>query len=102
MKYRKLRLLFCAAIGIVLSFGLIYCIRRLSEGNNNNISFLREEKIEGSLFILPLSLPTMFVLWLFRTHDVKSAYDLSNIQKITDLCVSDSLRARSVELGTNC
>ena len=64
LKNRTYSLVRAGLIGIVFAFAMYWGF------------FLLENKVlRGSLTILSLGLPTFFVLWLFRTHDVQKQID---------------------------
>ena len=66
-KYRKTFLVLAGISGGVLAYGMYKFFPYTSNTDN---PFLH-----SSLTILFLGLPTFFILWLFRTHDVKKQID---------------------------
>ena len=75
VKHRITSLFLAAGLGIVL-FG---CIYYLLEWCDFSKSFLGDNEYadltRNSLSLLFLGLPTFFILWVFRTHDVREQID---------------------------
>ena len=71
LKHRKTCLFFAGILGIVLAYGMHKFFPY--EHNTSN------PVLHSSLTILVLGLPTFFVLWLFRTHDVQENIDNSTL-----------------------
>ena len=64
VKYRNRSLLIAAIIGVGLAFFIYYAFSKL----NGSV-------LHSSITILFLGLPTFYVLWKFRTHDVQRQID---------------------------
>ena len=64
VKYRNRSLLIAAIIGVGLAFFIYYVFSKL----NGSV-------LHSSITILFLGLPTFYVLWKFRTHDVQRQID---------------------------
>ena len=63
LKYRKTFLALASILGMVLAYGM-YDFFSGERDLENNV-------LHSSLTILALGLPTFFMLWLFRTHDIQ-------------------------------
>ena len=69
------------------------------------VDLTANERLNNSLFLIILSLPTLFVLWLYRTHDVKQQIEqsaeqinLSMLHKATDMVADKDPTRKSVGL----
>ena len=63
VNYRKWSLFWAGVLGIGLAFATYYIVTSRYDLDN--------DVLESSFTILTLGLPTFFILWLFRTHDVQ-------------------------------
>ena len=66
LKYRKSSLVVAGLLGLGLAILIYYLTGYLKPKN---------QILQSSLTILALGLPTFFILWLFRTHDVQRQID---------------------------
>ena len=66
LKYRKSSLVAAGILGLMLAMA-IYCL--------TSYLSLKPEILQSSLTILFLGIPTLFIIWLFRTHDVQRQID---------------------------
>ncbi len=67
LEYRKIFLILAGILGMVLASG-VYNLFFDKLFSDNSV-------LHSSLTILALGLPTFFILWLFRTHDVQRQID---------------------------
>ena len=66
LKYRKSSLVGTGILGLILAMAIYYLTSYLS---------LKPEILQSSLTILFLGIPTLFAIWLFRTHDIQRQID---------------------------
>ena len=76
LKYRKISLVLAGTFGIVLA---CYVYQFFS----NQVD-INKTALHGSLTILALGLPTFFILWLFRTHDVQENINNSTFLNVRE------------------
>ena len=62
LEHRKSALIVAGAIGLLLAFGVYNTVADW---------FNDTPTLKSSITILALSLPTLFILWMFRTHDTQ-------------------------------
>ena len=72
---RIILLIFGGILGLVLAFFTIKYLPNMLSSLNH-----LDSKLVSSLVILALGLPTFFILWWFRTKDVKTQIEKSQKQ----------------------
>ena len=85
LKYRKTFLVLAGISGMILAYGVYDSVSDIE-----SLYHIENEVLQSSLTILALGLPTFFILWLFRTHDVQENINNSTFFECARMLVEET------------